>query len=57
MKTREGDLLETCDGSVFDVKGMVHPPSRAIAFIRYFRDEKGDRKKNGTGVWQGLLLF
>jgi predicted nucleotidyltransferase len=48
MKTREGDLLETCDGSVFDVKGMVHPPSRAIAFIRYFRDEKGDRKKNGT---------
>lgn len=46
MKAREGDLIETHDGSVFDVKGLVHPPGRTIAFIRYFPDEKGNRSKN-----------
>jgi predicted nucleotidyltransferase len=48
MKTREGDLIETRAGIVFDVKGLVHPPDRVIAFIRYFPDEKGDRKRNRT---------
>jgi len=46
MKAREGDLIETHDGSFFDVKGLVHPPGRTIAFIRYFPDEKGSRSKN-----------
>ena len=47
MKAREGDLLETRDGAIFDVKGLVHPADRVVAFIRYFLEEKGDRKKNG----------
>ena len=46
MKAREGDLIETRDGSFFDVKGLVHPAGRTIAFIRYFPDEKGNRSKN-----------
>jgi predicted nucleotidyltransferase len=46
MKAREGDLLETCDGTIFDVKGLVHPNGRIVAFIRFFLEEKGDRKKN-----------
>jgi len=45
MKAREGDLIETCDELVFDVKGLVHPSDRIVAFVRYFPDEKGDRKK------------
>jgi predicted nucleotidyltransferase len=45
MKTREGDLIETKAGLIFDVKGLVHPPDRVIAFIRYFPDKKGTRKK------------
>jgi predicted nucleotidyltransferase len=48
MRAREGDLVETKGGIVFDVKGLVHPPSRVVAFIRYFPDEKGNRKRNGT---------
>jgi predicted nucleotidyltransferase len=48
MRAREGDFIETKAGIVFDVKGLVHPPDRVIAFIRYFPDEKGDRKKNRT---------
>lgn len=47
MKAREGDFIETLEGLLFDVKGLVHPLNRIIAFIRYFPDEKGERKKNG----------
>jgi hypothetical protein len=46
MKAREGDLLETLDGAIFDVKGLVHPSNRIVAFVRFFLEEKGDRKKN-----------
>jgi hypothetical protein len=46
MKTREGDLLENLDRAIFDVKGLVHPNDRIVAFIRFFLEEKGDRKKN-----------
>ncbi len=45
MKAREGDLIETVDGNIFDVKGLVHPPDKVIAFIRYTPDSNGDRKK------------
>ena len=47
MKAREGDLIETYDNIIFDVKGSVHPASRIIAFIRYFPDDKGQRTRNG----------
>jgi predicted nucleotidyltransferase len=49
MKYLEGDFVENYDGAFFDVKGHVHPPSRAVAFIRYFPSEKGDRKKTSLG--------
>lgn len=48
VKAREGDFVETRNGSLFDVKGLVHPPKQVVAFIRYFPDERGKRKKNGT---------
>jgi predicted nucleotidyltransferase len=48
MKAGEGDFVETFEGSIFDVKGLVHPPSRVVAFLRYVPDPKGDRKKDGT---------
>jgi uncharacterized protein len=47
MKAREGDLLETFGSIVFDVKGLVHPPSRVVAFIRYVPDPNGNRKRDG----------
>ena len=46
FKAREGDFIETFEGLLFDVKGLIHPPNRIIAFSRYFPDEKGQRKKN-----------
>ncbi|MGQ9642209.1 MAG: hypothetical protein ACUVUF_08890, partial [Candidatus Bathycorpusculaceae bacterium] len=50
MKTkfREGDFIETRQGLIFDVKGLIHPPNRVIAFIRYFPSDKGIRKGKGA---------
>jgi len=48
MKAREGDLIETFDGNIFDVKSMVHPPDKVIAFIRFTPDPKGERKRGGV---------
>jgi len=47
-KAREGDLIETFDGNIFDVKGLAHPPEKVIAFIRFILDPKGDRKREGV---------
>jgi len=35
------------DNIFFDVKGMIHPPNRVVAFLRYIPDPNGDRKKDG----------
>jgi hypothetical protein len=51
MKAREADLVETFEWLIFDVKGLVHPSNRVIAFIRYFPDEKGDRRRRGAVVY------
>ena len=45
---REGDLIESIDNILFDVKGLVHPPNRVVAFIRYVPDPKGNRERDGT---------
>jgi len=44
---REGDMLETKNNIFFDVKGLVHPSTRVIAFIRYVPDVNGNRIKEG----------
>lgn len=46
-KSREGDFIETSEGSIFDVKGLIHPPNRTIAFLRYFPEKNGKRKREG----------
>ncbi|KPV63134.1 MAG: hypothetical protein AOA65_1446 [Candidatus Bathyarchaeota archaeon BA1] len=47
IKPREGDFIETIDQAIFGVKGLVHPPGKVVAFIRYVPDPKGDRRRNG----------
>jgi len=48
LKAREGDITKTADSIFFDVKGLVHPPRRIVAFVRYVPDAQGDRKKDST---------
>jgi predicted nucleotidyltransferase len=33
---------------IFDVKGLVHPPDRIIAYLRYVPDGRGGRKRAGV---------
>jgi len=47
LKAREGDFVETLDDLIFDVKGMVHPPDKIVAYLRYFVDPLGDRERDG----------
>ncbi len=44
----EGFAVETVAGSVFTVKGLLHPPDRVIAYLRYLPDPEGDRERHGT---------
>ncbi|MCW3995743.1 MAG: hypothetical protein NWE98_06305 [Candidatus Bathyarchaeota archaeon] len=43
MKAREGDLIKTKSNVVFDVKGLVHPPNKIIAFPRFIPSPVGTR--------------
>ncbi len=47
MRAREGDLIRTGDNVVFDVKGLVHPPDKIIAFPRYIPSPQGTRERSG----------
>jgi predicted nucleotidyltransferase len=43
MRAREGDLIKTENNVIFDVKGLVHPPNKVIAFPRYIPSPEGTR--------------
>jgi predicted nucleotidyltransferase len=43
MKAREGELIKTKDNVIFDVKGLVHPPNKVIAFPRFIPTPQGTR--------------
>jgi predicted nucleotidyltransferase len=43
----ESHYLETKEGLFFAVKGLVHPPDRFFACLRYAPDPSGDRQKEG----------
>ena len=45
MRAREGDFVESVDRLIFDVKGLVHPKNKVIAFLRYFPEKKGLRER------------
>ena len=48
MPAREGDVIETRDHALWDVKGLVHPPGRLIAYPRFIPHPEGGR------VWRGV---
>jgi predicted nucleotidyltransferase len=39
----EGAAVETAAGLIFTVKGVVHPPDRVVAYLRYVPDSSGER--------------
>ena len=43
----EGDYVETQEGLLFTVKGIHHPESLTIAYLRYVPDPMGTRERSG----------
>lgn len=41
----EGTFVKTKDNIIFEVKGLVHPPNRVVAFPRFILDPKGNRTR------------
>ena len=48
LLAREGDLIKTKSDVVFDVKGLVHPLNKVIAFPRFIPSSSGTRRGNGV---------
>ncbi|MFQ5999425.1 MAG: hypothetical protein ACE5J6_01470 [Candidatus Bathyarchaeia archaeon] len=48
MKAREGDFIEDLSGLILDVKGLIHPPDRVVAFPRFVPNLAGKRKRANT---------
>ena len=44
----EGFAVETIDDLIFSVKGLLHPPGRVIAYLRYLPDPEGERTRDGV---------
>ena len=44
----EGYYVESTDGLLFAVKGLVHPPEAVVAYLRYAPDSDGERKRDGV---------
>jgi len=47
-KPLEGDMVETVDGVIFDVRGHTHPPGRVIAYPKYVPDLRGNLRRGET---------
>jgi predicted nucleotidyltransferase len=56
MLAREGELIKTENQVIFDVKGVVHPPNRLIAFPRYIPSPQGTRQGK-KGLYGKIYSF
>jgi predicted nucleotidyltransferase len=56
MRAREGELIKTGNQVIFDVKGLVHPPNRFIAFPRYIPSPEGTRQGE-KGLYGKIYSF
>ena len=48
IRAREGDLIENAGRVIFDVKGLVHPRNKIVAFPRFIPDPTGNRRHRNT---------
>ncbi len=44
-KPLEGFMVQLRSGHIFDVKGLIHPPGRVVAYPRYVPDPLGPRRR------------
>ncbi len=46
LRPIEGFFIETPEHLIFDVKGLLHPPDRTVAYLRYYPCVQGTRARN-----------
>ncbi len=56
LEAVEGFAVETLEGLIFTVKGLVHPPHRLIAYLRFMPDPEGDRRR-GSIAYRRVYRF
>ncbi len=56
MKVREGNLVHSRSNVIFDVKGLVHPPQKVIAFPRFIPATSGHRK-SGNVIYRKIYAL
>jgi len=56
IEAMEGFAVETVEGLIFTVKGLVHPPRRVVAYLRFMPDPAGDRKR-GSICYRRVYRF
>ena len=44
----EGCAVESVEGMIFTIKGLIHPPDAVIAYLRYVPHPQGDRERDGV---------
>jgi hypothetical protein len=44
----EGYYVESTDGLLFAVKGLLHPPEAVVAYLRYAPDTDGEKERDGV---------
>jgi predicted nucleotidyltransferase len=47
MPVIEGYYVESIEGLLFAVKGLVHPPGAVVAYLRYAPQSDGERERRG----------
>jgi hypothetical protein len=52
----EGDCIKIKEGAIFDVKGLVHPSGKVIAFPRFIPDSRGNRERENLKYMKVYLL-
>ncbi|MCF2137286.1 MAG: hypothetical protein K9W43_08610 [Candidatus Thorarchaeota archaeon] len=54
MEYREGQFIQTIDDLIFEVKGIIHPKDRIIAYLRYIPDSQGTRTLSGNTTYSKI---
>jgi len=55
-RLREGDLIENLWHVIFDVKGLIHPTDRIVAFPRFVPNSSGNRERRNTSYGKVYAL-
>jgi len=54
---REGDFIESVEGFIFDVKGMIQPSDKVVAYVRYVPCGLETERKMGRNTLRSMICL